>query len=157
MLSLLLRNLLFTILQPGTVAGLIPYLLVRNSGKTFFPERWTTWHFAGAFLMLVGFAILMRCILRFATEGKGTISPIDPTKKLVAKGLYRYSRNPMYLGVMTLLSGEAVFWQSLSLAIYAAVVFIGFNLFIILHEEPRLRRDFGAEYEAYFQNVRRWL
>jgi len=157
MLSLLLRNLLFTILQPGVVAGLIPYLLIRNSGKTFFPDTWTVLHFTGAFLMLAGFSLLIYCVLKFATEGKGTISPIDPTKKLVAKGLYRYSRNPMYLGVMTLLLGEAVFWQSLSLALYSAVVFIGFNLFIILHEEPRLRRVFGAEYEAYFQNVRRWL
>lgn len=157
MLSLLLRNLLFTILQPGVVGGLIPYLLLRNSRKSFFPEQWTIRHFAGAFLMLAGFAIVMRCILRFATEGKGTISPIDPTKKLIIKGLYKYSRNPMYVGMMILLAGEAVFWQSLTLLIYAAVVFAGFNLFIILHEEPRLRRVFGAEYEAYFQNVRRWL
>lgn len=157
MLSLLLRNLLFTILQPGVVTGLIPYLLLRNSGKTFFPEQWTIWHFVGAFIMIVGFSILIRCILRFATEGKGTISPIDPTKKLVAKGLYRYSRNPMYVGAMTLLIGEAIFWQSLMLALYAGTVFIAFNLFIILHEEPRLRRDFGAEYEEYFRNVRRWL
>jgi protein-S-isoprenylcysteine O-methyltransferase Ste14 len=156
MLSLLLRNLLFTILQPGVVAGLIPYLLVRNN-RTFFPERWTIWNFAGAFLMVVGFSVLIYCILKFAFEGKGTISPIDPTKKLVAKGLYRYSRNPMYLGVMTLLAGEAVFWRSLTLAIYTAVVFLGFNLFIVLHEEPRLRRVFGDEYEEYFQNVRRWL
>ncbi len=107
--------------------------------------------------MILGFLILMSCILRFATEGKGTISPIDPTKNLVAKGLYRYSRNPMYVGVMLLLLGEAVFWQSLFLAGYAAVVFIGFNLFIIIHEEPRLKRDFGTEYELYFQKVRRWF
>lgn len=157
MLSLLLRNLLFTILQPGVVTGLIPYLLLRNSGKTFFPETWTIRYFTGAFIIIAGFSLLIYCILKFATEGKGTISPIDPTKKLVAKGLYRYSRNPMYVGAMTLLIGEAVFWQSPALALYAAVVFIGFNLFIILHEEPRLRRDFGAEYEEYFQNVRRWL
>lgn len=157
MLSLLLRNLLFTILQPGLVTGLFPYLMLRNMGKSFFPDSWTIWHYVGAFVMILGFLILIRCILRFATEGKGTISPIDPTKKLVAKGLYRYSRNPMYVGAMLLLIGEAVFWQSLALALYAAIVFIGFNLFIILHEEPRLKRDFGAEYEAYFQSVRRWL
>ena len=157
MLSLLLRNLLFTILQPGVVTGLIPYLLLRNSGKTFFPEHWTIWHFIGAILMITGFSLLIYCVLKFATEGKGTISPIDPTKKLVAKGLYRYSRNPMYVGAMTLLAGEAVFWQSLALAIYAVVVFVAFNLFIVLHEEPRLRRVFGVEYEEYFQNVRRWL
>lgn len=157
MLSLLLRNLLFTILQPGVVAGLVPYLLVRNSGKTFFPEQWTIWNFGGAVLMIVGASVLLRCVLRFATEGKGTISPIDPTKKLIIKGLYKYSRNPMYVGMMILLAGEAIFWRSLALTIYTGVIFIAFNLFIILHEEPRLRRVFGAEYEAYFQNVRRWL
>jgi protein-S-isoprenylcysteine O-methyltransferase Ste14 len=157
MLSLLLRNLIFTILQPGLVVGLFPYLLLRNSGKAFFPDSWTLWQYAGALTMMTGLLILLRCILRFATEGKGTISPIDPTKKLVAKGLYRYSRNPMYVGAVLTLVGEAVFWQSLVLAGYAVVVFIAFNLFIILHEEPRLKRDFGAEYEEYFQKVRRWL
>jgi protein-S-isoprenylcysteine O-methyltransferase Ste14 len=157
MLSLLLRNLLFTVLLPGLVAGLIPYWLLRNANKDFFPNPWTIWHFAGASIMILGFLILMSCILRFATEGKGTISPLDPTKNLVAKGLYRYSRNPMYVGVMLLLLGEAVFWQSLVLAGYAAIVFIGFNLFIIFHEEPRLKRDFGTEYELYFQKVRRWF
>lgn len=158
MLSLLLRNLIFTILQPGVVTVLIPYLLLRNAeDKTFFPASWTIWHYAGALIMILGFSILISCILRFATEGKGTISPVDPTQKLVAKGLYRYSRNPMYVGAMIALIGEAVFWQSIVLAIYAAIVFISFNLFIIFHEEPRLKRDFGTEYELYFQKVRRWL
>jgi protein-S-isoprenylcysteine O-methyltransferase Ste14 len=157
MFSLLLRNLFFTILQPGLITGLFPYLLLRNSGKDFFPGAWTVLHFAGAALMIFGFLILMICILRFATEGKGTLSPLDPTKKLVVKGLYRYSRNPMYVGAILLLIGEIVFWQSLVLAGYTTIVFIGFNLFIIFHEEPRLRRDFGTEYEMYCQKVRRWL
>ena len=157
MVSLLLRNLLFTILQPGLVTGLFPYLLLRNTGRSFLPAVWTNWHYVGAGLMLVGISILLWCISRFVVEGKGTISPLDPTKKLVASGIYRYSRNPMYVGVMLLITGEAVFWQSLVLAGYAAIVFIAFNLFIILHEEPRLKRDFGPEYEHYFQSVRRWL
>jgi protein-S-isoprenylcysteine O-methyltransferase Ste14 len=157
MLSLLLRNLLFTILQPGLIVGLIPYLLLRYTGEASFPNSWTLSRIAGAFLLIPGLLILISCILRFMTEGKGTISPLDPTKKLVARGLYRYSRNPMYLGAMLVLIGEAVFWESLILAGYAVVVFIAFNLFIIFHEEPRLKRDFGAEYEAYLRKVRRWL
>lgn len=157
MLSLLLRNLLFTILQPGVVTVLIPYLILSWQGKTLFPERWTVLNVVGAILMIVGASILLSCVLKFATEGKGTISPLDPTKKLVAKGLYRYSRNPMYLGAMTLLIGEAVFWQAISLAIYAVIVFIGFNLFVIFHEEPRCRRDFGDAYCEYCERVRRWL
>src|SRR5688500_16625475 len=157
MVSLLLRNLLFTILQPGLVTGLFPYLLLRNSRRTFFPDVWTFWHVVGAAIGLAGLLILVRCILRFATEGRGTISPIDPTTKLVERGLYRYSRNPMYLGAIVLLIGEAIFWRSLIVAGYAAIVFIAFNLFIIFHEEPRLRRVFGGEYDAYFGRVRRWL
>ncbi|HVF47857.1 MAG TPA: isoprenylcysteine carboxylmethyltransferase family protein [Pyrinomonadaceae bacterium] len=157
MVSLLLRNLLFTILQPGLVTGLLPYLLLRSTGRTFLPEVWTSWHFVGAAIALAGLLILVRCILRFATEGRGTISPIDPTTKLVERGLYRYSRNPMYLGAIVLLIGEAIFWRSLIVAGYAALVFIAFNLFIVFHEEPRLRRVFGAEYEAYFGRARRWL
>lgn len=82
MFSLLLRNLVFTILQPGLVAGLIPYLLLRFEGKTFLPDVWTIWQFAGIVLMISGFLVLARCILRFAVEGKGTLSPIDPTKSL---------------------------------------------------------------------------
>lgn len=157
MISLLLRNLLFTILQPGLVAGLFPYLLLKREDKIFFLNIWTIWQFIGITVMFCGFSIMIICILRFATDGKGTLSPIDPTKKLVIKGLYRYSRNPMYVGVISLLVGEAVFWQSFVLAGYAVVVFIGFNLFIFFHEEPRLKKDFGAEYEQYLQKVRRWL
>lgn len=157
MLSLLLRNLLFTILQPGLVAGLFPYLILKFEGKNLLPDTWAVWQFAGITGMLFGFLALMACILRFAMEGRGTLSPFDPTKKLVIRGLYRYSRNPMYVGVVSLLLSEALFWQSFLLAGYTAAVFLVFNLFIHLHEEPRLRRDFGMEYEGYLQKVRRWL
>jgi protein-S-isoprenylcysteine O-methyltransferase Ste14 len=157
MLSLLVRNLFFTILQPGLVTGLFPYLLLRGEGKSFFPDAWSIWQYFGLIIMIAGFSILMRCILQFPTEGKGTISPLDPTKKLVIRGLYKYSRNPMYLGAILLLIGESVFWESLRLAGYTAIVFAGFHLFILLHEEPRLKRDFGAEYDEYRQKVRRWL
>jgi protein-S-isoprenylcysteine O-methyltransferase Ste14 len=87
----------------------------------------------------------------------GTISPLDPTKELVVRGLYRYSRNPMYVGAMTLLAGEAIFWWSSAVAVYAAVVFIAFNLFILLHEEPRLERAFPGQYGEYRRRVRRWF
>ena len=157
MLSLLLRNLLFTILQPGVVGVLIPYLILRGRGRGFVPDVWEATHIVGGVMMLVGSVIVLICILRFATEGKGTLSPLDPTKQLVVRGLYRYSRNPMYVGMMILLAGEALFWWSSSLAIYAVIVFVAFNLFIVLHEEPRCRRVFGSEYDNYRASVRRWL
>jgi protein-S-isoprenylcysteine O-methyltransferase Ste14 len=104
-----------------------------------------------------GLIITLRCILQFALEGKGTLSPIDPTKRLVVRGLYRYSRNPMYVGVMMILIGEAIVTQSATLWIYLAIIFIAFQLFIMLHEEPRLRKDFGQEYLVYCGKVRRWF
>ena len=107
--------------------------------------------------MLIGAVVLLTCVMRFVTDGKGTISPLDPTKKLVIRGLYRYSRNPMYVGATTLLIGEAIFWWSPALAIYSALVFLTFNLVILLHEEPRLRREFGDEYRDYVSQVRRWI
>lgn len=157
MISLLLRNLFFTILQPGVVAGVVPYLILRSTGRDLIPGSFNTLHYAGAILMAAGFLIMIACILRFATEGRGTLSPLDPTKRLVVSGLYRYSRNPMYVGVMLILIGEAVFWRSPAMALYAAVIFIAFNIFISLHEEPRLRRQFAEEYERYVKRVRRWI
>ena len=157
MVSLLIRNLIFTILQPGVAAGLVPYLILTNTGRTFFPEVWTIWNYVGTVLMLAGSIVIIACILRFATEGRGTLSPLDPTKKLVVHGLYSYSRNPMYVAVTVLLIGECLFWMSWALAAYTAILFVAFNLFIMLHEEPRLRRDFPTEYELYCARVRRWL
>ena len=157
MLSLLLRNLFFTILQPGVVGVLIPYFILRNRVESFFPQVWSAPSVIGLILMIVGIVVVLACILRFATEGKGTLSPLDPTKQLVIRGLYRYSRNPMYVGMMIVLIGETLFWWSTSMAVYAVIVFVAFHLFILLHEEPRLRRDFGPEYDAYVSSVRRWL
>jgi protein-S-isoprenylcysteine O-methyltransferase Ste14 len=100
---------------------------------------------------------MINCIVNFAIKGKGTLSPADPTKELVTGGLYRFSRNPMYIGVMMILIGEAIFFQSFSLWIYSLVVFIGFNIFILVHEEPRLRKAFGDDYNNYCRKVRRWI
>ena len=100
---------------------------------------------------------MLECIFRFAVEGRGTLSPADPTKKLVIRGLYRFSRNPMYIGVMMILIGEAIFFQSKNLWIYLLFIFLAFNLFVLLVEEPRFRKDFGKDYYKYCKEVRRWF
>lgn len=155
--SLFFRNLFFTILQPGMVTGLIPYLILDRSEFEVFHRKFLWNQFAGAFIFLTGLTILLICIIYFGVKGKGTLSPVDPTKKLVTSGLYRISRNPMYAGIILILAGEALFFQSTALWIYLLIIFTGLNLFIILHEEPRLRRDFGDEYKNYTDNVRRWF
>lgn len=155
--SLLLRNLFFTILQPGLVAGLIPFLLTRDELNQVLRQPFQFVQYAGLVVFAFGLVIMLNCIIRFALEGRGTLSPVDPTKRLVVTGLYRYSRNPMYVGVMMLLLGEALFAQSLSLWIYSLTIFIAFNLFIRFREEPRLKRDFGDEYVQYCRKVGRWI
>ncbi len=157
MLSLFLRNLFFTILQPGVVAGLIPLWIIDFNTDMIYSETWRWQHYASAIVFVVGFIIMLWCIVSFAVKGRGTLSPADPTKNLVITDLYRFSRNPMYVGVVLMLIGEAVFFQSNSLWIYSIVVFLMFNIFIVLVEEPRLRRDFGEEYNLYCKNVRRWI
>jgi protein-S-isoprenylcysteine O-methyltransferase Ste14 len=157
MLSLFLRNLFFTILQPGLVAGLIPYWIIKPKIKNTFTLPLNWYRYAGVIVFVTGFIIMINCIATFAIKGRGTLSPADPTKHLVATGLYKFSRNPMYIGVMLILTGEAIFFKYADLWIYALLVFIAFNAFIILHEEPRLKRDFGNGYKNYCRKVRRWI
>ena len=157
MLSLFFRNLFFTILQPGLVAGLFPYLILGKSFQKPFAQPFQLPQYLGAILFIFGLVIMLNCIIRFAIEGRGTLSPVDPTKKLVVKGLYKFSRNPMYIGVMIILVGEIIFFSSYNLGVYTLFILLAFSLFIILIEEPRLRRDFGNDYHEYCKRVRRWL
>jgi protein-S-isoprenylcysteine O-methyltransferase Ste14 len=107
--------------------------------------------------MSAGVAALFWCIRDFAVSGRGTLAPVDPPRKLVRVGLYRYVRNPMYVAVLTALFGEVLFFESGTLAIYAGFVWLMFHSFVLLYEEPRLRELFGADYEAYRALVPRWI
>ena len=153
-MKLVLKNIFYTILQPGIVVGLLPYLLL-NRKITFQLKELE--HFIGLIVTTLGFIILCSCIYAFIKDSKGTISPADPTKDLVTKGLYKYSRNPMYVGIVTILLGETIYFQSKRLLFYSLLIFILFNLFIKYIEEPRLRRDFGERYQDYKERVRRWM
>jgi len=157
MISLFFRNLFFTVIHPGLVAGLIPYWILgtKLQGITIGSLLW--YQDLAAFVFFAGLAILLSCIANFAIKGRGTLSPVDPTKNLVVGGLYKYSRNPMYVGVMMMLIGEAIFFRSTVLWFYLVIVFMIFHLFILLHEEPRLEQDFDSEYKEYRQKVRRWI
>ena len=157
MFSLFYRNLFFTLLQPGMVAGLIPWLIAGSDFKYAVTTPFSWFQIIGIVLFIPGFMIMVHCIIRFAIDGRGTLSPADPTKQLVITGLYQYSRNPMYVGVMLILLGETLFAQSLYLLVYTGLVCIAFNLFIRYREEPRLSHDFGNEYEAYKKKVKRWV
>ena len=149
---LLLKNLLFTIVVPGTVACLVPLLIARDEQSA------TDGALAIALLLLgIGSSIYAWCVWDFASFGRGTPAPIDAPKHLVIRGLYRFTRNPMYLGVLTVILGWAVFFGAASLALYAILVFSCFHAFICFYEEPHLMREFGSEYSAYTTEVGRWI
>src|ERR1041384_5576520 len=127
---LFLRSIFFAILQPGTVAVLIPYWLIssENANAT---SRYPMLRFIGLPLILCGAAVLLWCIWDFFASGRGTISPIDPPRHLVVRGLYRYVRNPMYVAVVTVLLGEAVFFMSQSVLLEAVIFFVLANAFVM--------------------------
>ena len=97
------------------------------------------------------------CFFDFTYRGRGTPLPTDPPKKLVVTGPYRYVRNPIYVSVLLILLGHFLWFGFWSLLVYAGVAFIGTHLFVILYEEPSLRKRFGRAYEDYLHKVPRWL
>ena len=111
----------------------------------------------GLLCVAVGAALLAACIWEFARRGRGTLSPVDPPKQLVVRGLYRYVRNPMYLSVTLIVLGELVLTRSRGLLLYWAVWFVAVNLFVLAYEEPTLRAQFGDSYERYTREVGRWM
>ena len=153
---LLFRSVSFTILQPGMVTVLIPYWLISSGGAGVFSGHQPL-RYLGFPLIVIGAAGLLWCIWEFFSEGRGTISPIDPPKHLVVRGLYRYVRNPMYVSVVTTLVGESIFFASAPVLIEAGVFIILAHLFVTFYEEPALRRQFGESYERYSETVGRWI
>jgi protein-S-isoprenylcysteine O-methyltransferase Ste14 len=153
--SLALRSLFWTVAFPGMVAGYVPW---RFFG---FSEAQVDWrrppHVLGLLCIVIGTLLLAACIVEFAKSGRGTLSPADPPRHLVVRGLYRHVRNPMYLSVTMILLGEAVLMQSRDLAIYWIIWFVAANLFVIGCEEPMLRQRFGDAYDDYTRQVGRWV
>ena len=121
--------------------------------------RTASWRWIAALPSVAGFAVALRCVWDFGRTGHGTPAPIAPPQRLVVTGFYRYVRNPMYVGFISgwvclwIVFGRADGWAIL----VAALVVLGVNLFVRFYEEPTLRRMFGAQYEEYCVNVRRWI
>jgi protein-S-isoprenylcysteine O-methyltransferase Ste14 len=152
---LLLRSIFFTIVHPGLVTVLIPYWLI--SSRDLEASHGHPIRYFGLPLIVIGAAALLWCIWNFFSAGRGTLSPIDPPKHLVVRGLYKYVRNPMYVSVVTMLLGEAIFFWSKPVLIEAAVFVVLANLFVILYEERALGKQFGESYDEYRRTVGRWI
>lgn len=146
------KNLFFTLLVPGTVGVYVPLFLFTHGAATFGMHS-----IVAAAALGTGVSIYLWCAWDFASFGRGTPAPIDPPRRLVVHGLYRYSRNPMYVGVLTVIFGWALLFAATSIAAYGAIVAVCFHLFVVLYEEPALQRLFGTNYGQYRAKVRRWL
>ena len=152
----LMRALTYATLFVGLLLVLLPAQILRWGG-VMRPATAGPLQFAGAAFAVLGAGLAAWCILTFVSLGRGTPAPFDPPRRLVVRGPYRFLRNPMYLGAGLALAGAAVFVGSLPLLAYALVFVVVSDQFVRRYEEPTLRRNFGAEYEAYCRAVRRWL
>jgi protein-S-isoprenylcysteine O-methyltransferase Ste14 len=147
---------IFLVVAPGIVAGYVPWRICR-------------WHveapllgisslrLVGVLLIAAGLTVLLDSFARFALQGLGTPAPIFPTRHLVVSGLFRYVRNPMYIAVVSLILGQGLFFGSILVLEYGVAVFVGFSLFVLIYEEPVLRKSYGREYEEFCANVPRWI
>jgi protein-S-isoprenylcysteine O-methyltransferase Ste14 len=153
-LAPLLKTALFTVFVPGTVAGYVPWLLRSHAPiPTHGIEE-----SAAITVIVAGVLIYLHTAFwGFALIGGGTPAPIAPTKVLVIKGLHRFVRNPMYIGVALVIAGQAWLFHSRHIAIYLACVLVIVNFFVLIYEEPTLRKQFGDEYESYRARVPRWI
>jgi protein-S-isoprenylcysteine O-methyltransferase Ste14 len=155
-LGALLGTIVFVLVVPGTFLVLVP--------------RWITgWHLAppllgtaatralGVLLIVAGLPLFLSFLGRFVWEGRGTPAPVAPPERLVVGGPFRWTRNPGYVAAIAIVVGQGLLFASLALLAYAAIVAFVFHVFVIVYEEPTLRRTFGAEYDAYCRRVPRWL
>jgi 8-oxo-dGTP diphosphatase len=149
-----LRTLVFGALVPATVIVLVPALILSVTGTS---DEGGVLRLVGLVPLVLGIAILAWCFAGFIVEGEGTPAPYDPPHRLVTGRLYGWMRNPMYVAVLTILLGEAMFYGSVALMIWAVVVAVLFNFFVIYYEEPTLLRRFGPAYETYVEHVPRWI
>ncbi len=149
---LLLKNLAYTIVVPSTFAIYLPWLLVsKQSASTGILL------FISCIFFLLGSTGYVWCTWSFATSGLGTPAPFDAPIHLVIRGFYRYIRNPMYGSLLLILFGWITLFPCLALLLYCLSVGVSFHLFVILYEEPHLKKIFGSSYEEYLNQVGRWL
>ena len=150
-----LKAVAFTLAVPGIVAGAAPFLLDARFTAHELPLG--PLRYAGWILVAAGTGGYIWCVRDFVRFGRGTPAPIDAPQELVIQGLYRWSRNPMYVSVLLVVFGQAVLHESLSVLAYGLVLWAAFHAFVRWYEEPGLARQFGGSYERYRAAVPRWL
>jgi protein-S-isoprenylcysteine O-methyltransferase Ste14 len=144
------RALLAFLACPSVVAGVLPALIARGAHACRYWE-------ASLAPFAIGTVCLIWCVRDFLVRGSGTLAPWDPPRRLVVGGLYRFVRNPMYLSVASVILGWSLYFGSWQLALYLAIVAVGFHLRVILYEEPVLSRQFPSDWDGYAKLVPRWI
>lgn len=152
----IIGSIVFLFVAPGIVAGVIPWAISGYQLEPpllgFEPLRWI-----GVALLILGAILLIETFSRFALQGLGTPAPIAPTKTLVVTGSYRFVRNPMYVAVVSLILGQALWFGSVGTLIWGVVVWLTVHAFVLAYEEPTLSSTYGVQYDRYRANVRRWI
>jgi len=147
---------IFLVIAPGIVAGYVPWRISRwHVGAPLLGT--SSLRLVGVLLIAAGLPVLLDSFVRFALQGLGTPAPIFPTRHLVVGGLFRYVRNPMYVSVVSLILGQGLFFGNVLVLEYGIAVWVGFYLFVLIYEEPTLRKSYGPEYEEFCANVPRWI
>ena len=150
----ILKSLLFLILVPGLLLGYFPYWIASTDTPLFDPG---VFRHLGFLLWSISAVMMLWCFGEFTFRGRGTPAPIDPPKELVAVGLYRYVRNPMYVAGIIILIGWLIWSPSLPLILAPLIFFAATHFFVTVYEEPTLKRKFGKSYEDYLRKVPRWI
>jgi protein-S-isoprenylcysteine O-methyltransferase Ste14 len=145
------KFLTFRLLVGGIVMGYVPYSILASHPEPA-PTLLSALTVAGTVLIAIGTYVYLRCVWDFAFDRRG-----DAPTILVARGTYKFVRNPMYASLVLVLLGESLLFQSWSLLGYAAAVWFGVHLLVILFEERALTRKFGTSYEQYCKEVPRWI
>lgn len=153
------RNIIVSVLfvifgGPGIVLVYLPLWITRFRIPAGEPQGQML---LAAALILAGVSPAFESIWRFVVVGRGTLVPTAPTEHLVVSGFYRHVRNPMYVGILIALAGEAVFFERRAMVAYLVLVWVVVHLFVCFYEEPTLARRYGDEYLRFKQNVPRWL
>jgi protein-S-isoprenylcysteine O-methyltransferase Ste14 len=148
---MLVRAIAAFVALPGIVAFAAPIAIGTSAGR---PVRHAA---VAAVVICTGTLLLLWCVREFYVAGKGTLAPWAPPKHLVTSGPYRLSRNPMYVGVVMILIGWWLLWDSRTLFFYTLAVLGAVHLRVLLAEEPWASRNFGAEWEAYRARIPRWI
>jgi protein-S-isoprenylcysteine O-methyltransferase Ste14 len=151
----IIRSIIYASIFVAIVFVVAPAHLLTQAGISG-PEQQGLLQYSALTIVTSGAIVAFWSVVSFALFGKGTPAPFDPPRTLVVRGPYRFVRNPMYIGGGLVLAGTALYFESVSAALYSGLFIAGAHVFVVFYEEPTLRRMFGTQYEEYCSSVRRW-